>query len=72
MEYKVLNIENEFYPNQLRSIKKPPQKLYVLGDEKILSNECLAIVGSRCSTSSGEETARCFARELARKRSDNS
>ena len=71
MNYKILNIDNEFYPHQLRNIKDPPEKLYVLGNEKILSNECLAIVGSRHCTKTGAEIARNFSRELARKRSND-
>ncbi len=72
MEYKILKIDNEFYPERLRQIVSPPQKLYVLGNEKILNNECLSIVGSRCCTPFGAEIARNFSRELARKRSNNS
>ena len=69
---KELNMENEFYPEKLRKIVNPPSKLYVLGDEEILNNECLTIVGSRHCTNTGAEVAREFARKLARKRSDNS
>lgn len=72
MEYKILKIDNELYPNQLRIIKNPPEKLYVIGNEEILNNECLSIIGSRCCTSTGAEIARNFARGLARKRSNNS
>ena len=71
MNYKILNIDNEFYPDKLRDIVNPPSKLYVLGNEEILNNECLAIVGSRHCTKTGAEIARNFARELARKRSND-
>ena len=72
MKVKEINIENEFYPEQLKNIINPPQKLYVLGNEKILNNECLSIVGSRCCTPYGVEIARNFSRDLAKKRSNNS
>ena len=61
---KIINIENNNYPEQLRKINKPPKKLYVLGDEKILSNKCIAIVGSRNCTEYGKKEALRFAQEL--------
>lgn len=65
MEVKEIEIENEFYPESLKNIDKPPKKLYVLGDEKILNTQCLSIVGSRNCTEYGAEMARNFARDLA-------
>ena len=38
MEIKEIEFESECYPRQLKNIQNPPQKLYVLGDEKILNN----------------------------------
>ena len=61
---KILDINNEYYPLLLRNIKKPPQKLYVIGDEKILNNQSIAIVGSRCCTEYGKKEATKFAKEL--------
>lgn len=71
MKYNVLNIDNNLYPNQLRGIKNPPSRLYVLGNEKILNNECLSIIGSRSCTDNGAEIAREFAKKLAMKRHNN-
>ena len=68
---RILNIENKLYPNELRKIENPPKKIYVLGNEKLLNNECLSIIGSRNCTKEGAETARNFARQLARKRCYN-
>ncbi len=65
MKVKEIDFENEFYPDKLREIDKPPQKLYVLGDETILNNQCLSIVGSRNCTEYGAEMARNFAKEFA-------
>lgn len=65
MEVKKINYEDEFYPNSLRNIDNPPLKLYVLGDETILNNQCLSIVGSRNCTEYGAEMALNFAKELA-------
>ena len=65
MKIKEINIENELYPKKLRQTKNPPKKLYVLGDEKILNTDSLSIIGSRCCTPYGAETAQTFAKKLA-------
>lgn len=65
MEIKEINFEDEAYPESLKSIDNPPQKLYVLGDETILNNQCLSIIGSRNCTEYGSEMALNFAKELA-------
>ena len=65
MKIKEINIEKELYPKKLRQTKNPPKKLYVLGDEKILNTDSLSIIGSRCCTPYGAETAQTFAKKLA-------
>lgn len=65
MEIKEINIENEFYPENLREIDKPPKKLYVLGDEKILNNESLSIIGSRNCSEYGQNFTRRISQELS-------
>lgn len=66
MKAKTIDFQNKFYPNSLRNIDNPPEKLYVLGDETILNNECLSIVGSRNCTEYGADMARNFAIQLAK------
>ncbi len=65
MEIKILKIDNKKYPERLRNIKNPPQELYVLGDETILSNKGIAIIGSRCYTEYGKKYATKFSKELS-------
>jgi len=67
VKVKEIDFQNEFYPNSLRNIDNPPEKLYVLGDETILNNECLSIVGSRNCTEYGAEMAKNFAIQLAKR-----
>lgn len=62
---KIIDIENEKYPKILKSIKKPPQKLYVLGNENILDNMSLSIVGSRNASEYGKRIARSFSKNIA-------
>lgn len=71
---QVLTLEDKDYPNKLRQISDPPICLYVLGNKKILnnvetphqgiSNNILAIVGTRKPTSYGLQIAQQFAGEL--------
>lgn len=61
-----VNFENKEYPEHLRNIKKPPKQLYVLGDENILNEPCIAIIGSRICTPEGAKLAEVFAKELSK------
>jgi len=61
-----INFENEKYPEKLKKIEKPPKQLYVLGDENILNEQCIAIIGSRICTPEGAKLAEKFARELSK------
>ena len=67
MKVKEIEIQNKWYPKQLRKINNPPKKLYVLGNHEILNTDSLSIIGSRCCTSYGADMARKFARKLAKK-----
>ena len=71
MEIKIISIDDKTYPNRLRKIENPPKILYAIGNERLLNNECLSIVGSRNCTERGAQIARNFARQLAQKRSYN-
>lgn len=56
---------NSNFPNRLLQIKNCPKKLYVVGNEKILKNFCIAIVGSRKCTNYGLEIASKIAKDLS-------
>lgn len=64
---KIIDLENEKYPEKLRNIQKPPKQLYVLGDENILNTKSVAIIGSRVCTPEGAKLAENFAKELSKK-----
>jgi DNA processing protein len=53
------------YPHLLLSLPDCPVALYVSGSIDALANPQLAIVGSRCPTLQGRETARAFAESLS-------
>ncbi len=67
MEIKIIDMYNKFYPEQLKKIKNPPKRLYVIGDETILNNDCLSIIGSRNCTEYGANIAKVFAKKIAEK-----
>ena len=60
-----INIENEFYPEQLKNIYNPPTKIYVLGNKEILKETGIAIVGARRATEYGKKVAFKFSKELS-------
>ena len=60
-----LTLRDECYPPLLKQIPDPPAVLFIRGDPDRLSDQQLAIVGSRNPTAGGERTATEFARHLA-------
>ena len=39
-EIKEIKLDDKNYPKLLKNIKNPPQKLYVMGNENILNDNC--------------------------------
>jgi len=54
------------FPDLLRQIPGPPQRLYVVGNKDVLHLPALAIVGSRNPTRGGRQNAYEFAKHLGR------
>jgi len=51
MDINCLKIEDEMYPEHLRSINRAPQQLYYIGNIRLIEYPLVAIVGTRrCST----------------------
>lgn len=67
MKIKIIEKEDANYPKKLRKINQPPEKLYVLGNERLLENSSLAIVGSRNCSEYGVKYAKEFSKEIADK-----
>lgn len=53
MQMVEINIKDEIYPKQLLDLKKPPQKLYAMGDLKLLEEDLFSVVGTRNITEYG-------------------
>lgn len=63
---KIIKTTDSKYPKRLLEIKNPPEKLYVEGNEELLNNDSLAIVGSRNCTEYGIKYAKEFASKISR------
>lgn len=67
MDYKILKIKDEKYPEKLRQIKNPPKRLYYIGNIKLLEKPILAVIGTRNITEYGKKYGKTFSIELAKK-----
>ena len=64
---KTIILGDENYPEKLKYIYGNPQRLYVLGNEKLLNEKSIAIIGCREATRYGLKNAYKFAYELAKR-----
>ncbi len=63
---KMITIQDEKYPENLRNIFDPPVVLYVKGNIQILKNKSIAIIGARDCSNYGKNMARKFAYNLSK------
>lgn len=64
---KEIKIGDSSYPKNLLYLDNPPKKLYVLGNEAILQEKSIAIIGCRNCSNYGEIQAYQFGYQLAEK-----
>lgn len=62
---QILSWDDIDYPDLLRQIPDPPPVLYALGNTSLLTNCCVAMVGSRSATTYGRRIAASFAEKLS-------
>ena len=62
---KVILHDDIRYPESLRQIADPPFLLFVRGNEKLLTGQCVSVVGTRRLSTAGRTAARAFAYEAA-------
>ncbi|MBA4496246.1 DNA-processing protein DprA [Paenactinomyces guangxiensis] len=62
----VLTPIDEKYPGLLKEIAQPPWVLYIKGDIELLSEPCLAVVGTRKSTPYGLRVTRILSEQITR------
>ncbi|OQX71507.1 DNA protecting protein DprA [Candidatus Parcubacteria bacterium 4484_255] len=66
MSIQTITIKDKDYPELLKKIYNPPQKLYIFGELKKQEKYPLAIVGTRKISNYGKQIARLFAEALAK------
>ncbi|EDN67842.1 SMF protein [Beggiatoa sp. PS] len=64
-DHYLLSLDHPNYPWRLREIYHPPLVLFVRGDYTLLNSIQLAIVGTRCASDEGMQTAQTFAKQLS-------
>ncbi len=64
----IISINDKKYPQILKNIYDPPISLYIRGNQKILNNKCLAIIGCRQLSDYGKKATKYFAYNLAKKK----
>ena len=65
MKTLYIDKNSEQYPDLLRQISDPPQRLYFRGNMKLMSTRCFAIVGSRKASRAGMLAAEMIGKRLA-------
>jgi len=61
----IITFDDALYPEQLKEIYDPPLVLFVKGNEQLLNNMQIAIVGSRAASINGREAAFDISKQLA-------
>lgn len=64
---KIIKSTDKKYPKKLLEIEDYPKELYVLGNEKLLNKDSIAIVGSRDCTEYGAKYGTKFAKQISEK-----
>lgn len=62
---KLLTMHDKNYPYNLKNIYDPPVAVYIKGNEKILNNKSLAIIGSRMCSNYGKNVTESIAYNLS-------
>lgn len=65
MQIEEISIHSKEYPEQLKNIYDPPQKLYILGNKEILKQKGIAVVGTRNATEYGKRIALEISKDLS-------
>lgn len=64
---KIIKMGDANYPEKLLHIYAPPQTLYVLGNDKILNEKSIAIIGCRQCSEYGKKISYYFAKEISKR-----
>ena len=67
-QIKLISISSKNYPKKLKQIYNKPIALYVKGNENILNDFSIAIIGCRAYSTYGKETAIKISKDLAKEK----
>ncbi|PLV59005.1 DNA-processing protein DprA [Thermotoga sp. KOL6] len=62
---KLVSFWDEAYPDPLKNMKSPPVVLFVRGNEKLLRERCVSVVGTRRPTAYGVSVTKRFVKMLS-------
>lgn len=65
MKIKCIDQKSELFPTKLKELQRCPKQIFVLGNEMILSEFSLAVIGSRKASMFGKNIAKNISMELA-------
>ncbi|MBN1880416.1 DNA-processing protein DprA [bacterium] len=63
--FRILTIFDPVFPRLLKEISVPPAVLYTIGNQDLMKQHCLAVVGTRHPTPYGRKVTRYFSENLA-------
>ena len=63
---KTINIDEPKFPQNLKELNDCPKEIYIIGNENLLNREAISIVGTRHSSSYGNELSYNFANILSK------
>lgn len=66
LKIKLLSKDSPYFPKNLLSLSDCPDMLFILGNEKILNNTSVSIVGTRKSSQLGDELAFNISQKLSK------
>ena len=61
---KIIQLENNLFPEKLKRIYDSPKKLYCIGNIALLNTSTIAVIGSRECTTYGRQMAKQISKEL--------
>lgn len=65
MNFKILHKNNKYFPKNFLKLKDCPEFIFVLGNEQILNDFSIAIVGARKASYESKEIAKNIAEDIA-------
>ena len=66
IKIEIINFDSSLFPEDFKTIKNPPKKIYAEGNLNLLNTNAISIIGSRACSINGMQIAKSFAKDLAK------